>query len=176
MAISTVDSPLAIAKALAVALNASRREPTFVGTKFHADVTSTTSGDVNNLVATPLAVVAPAATNLATLLTLCGELKIKVRDHLADALAHKVADTANTTAAATPTDLATAQTFLNELKADYNTHIASTTYHYTADAANGIAAADATDLASAQTLANEIRTDFFVHVASAPAGNSIKLL
>lgn len=140
------------------------------GAAFHLDASEATIGSAN-------------ASDLATSLTLVNEIAAlfyglaaapgSYPGHANDALAHKVADTTNTRAAAYPaTDLATAITLANEIKADYEAHRASTTFHYTADATNTIAAANATDQSSLNTLANELKTDINAHMASAPTNNA----
>lgn len=121
-------------------------------------------------------VTAANASSLATSLTLLKECLAVYAFHLADTVAHKVADVTNVVTAASPTDLATAITAANELKADYNLHIASTTYHYSADATNAIAAANATDQSSLNTLLNEFKIDFNAHMASGPAAASMRLV
>lgn len=114
------------------------------------------------------------ASSLATSLVLANDVMGTYLAHLADDLAHKVADAAPALVKAS--DLATAITLANAIKADYNTHIASTTYHYNADGTNGIAAADATDQSSLNTLLNELKTDFNAHMASGPSGKSVRLV
>lgn len=163
--------------ALVNAHNNTRRATATVASFFHADVTAkNVTGSRDAIAQTSVSVASADASDLATLLTLCAEIKVLYALHMADSLAHKVADTANTVAAAVPTSLATAHTFLNEIKADYNTHRASTTYHYNADSTNTISSADSTDQSSANTLANELKTDLIAHMISAPAGQSVKLV
>lgn len=132
------------------------------GSSFHQD-------------ACELAIAAADASSLATSLVLANELMALYLFHLADDLAHKVADPAPALTKAT--DLATAQTLANAIKSDYNTHRASTTYHYTADATNTITSADATDQSSLNTLLNELKADLTAHLAGAPtSGQMVRLV
>jgi hypothetical protein len=164
--------------ALLKAFNAFKKEVSLgVATaKVHADITSKPAGGDWREPAnqSALGISSPVASDLPTSLTLLTELRAVYATHLADDLAHKVADTVNVIAAAVATDLATAQTAANELKADLNLHIASTTYHGVADATNAIAAANASDLATLITLLNEMRTDLPAHMALAFTSSSIK--
>jgi hypothetical protein len=121
-------------------------------------------------------VTAANASSLATSLTLLKEILSVYAFHLADTVAHKVADTTNVVTSPAPTDLTTAITAANELKGDYNAHIASTTFHYNADATNTIAAANASDQSTLNTLLNEIKADFNAHMASGPAAASFRLV
>lgn len=173
------DQPLIYA--LVKALNETR--VALVGSNVHYETTESGVGlgHWRNPVHTDLAVDAANASDLATLITLCegSGATLGIRQvynrHIADAEAHKQADTTNTIAAATVTDLATAQTFLNEVKTDYNAHIGSTTFHAAADATNTVTAANATDQATAETLANEIKTDLNAHITAALAGHGIRV-
>lgn len=132
------------------------------GSSFHLDACELTVQSAN-------------ASDLATSLTLANELKALYEFHLADDLAHKVADPAPALTIAT--DLATAQTLANAIKSDYNTHRASTTYHYTADSTNTITSADATDQSSLNTLLNELKTDLGAHFIGAPtSGQMVRLV
>ena len=162
--------------AVVTALNNTRRAAGVVGSFFHFDVTSDTTGDPTKPTVANATVSAANASDLPTSLTLVNQLRQRWLQHRDDDLAHKVADGLPALTAPVATDLATAQTLANELKADYNTHIASTTYHSTADATNGVSSANATDLASLQTLLNEMKGDFNAHIVSAPAGQSVKLI
>lgn len=162
--------------ALVRAHNDTRRA--VVGTSFHADVTSDTSGDFANPVATAATVTAANATNLATSLTLVNDLRRRMLQHFGDALGHKVADTVATAAVTLPqaTILDEAVALANQLKSVYNTHRASTTYHYTADSTNAVTADNADDQTTLNTLLNEMKGDFNAHIASAPAGQSINIV
>lgn len=163
-----------IAYAVAEAVNSTRKA--LVSTNVHADTTPELSSSGRMIpTSTTAAVGAANASDLPTLVTLCEELRVIYALHIADKVAHKVADGVDVIAAATVTNLATAQTFLNELKADYNLHIASTTYHYNADATNAITAAAASDQGTSQTLANELKTDLNAHILLALAGHGVRV-
>jgi hypothetical protein len=112
-------------------------------------------------------ITAANASDLATSLTLVNQIKSVYGTHVADAVAHEVADSTNVIAAPEATSLATAITLANELKADYNTHRASTTFHVNADSTNAVASANATDQTSLNTLLNEMKTDINAHLAGA---------
>jgi hypothetical protein len=170
----------AVQYALVKAHNDTRRELAVQGSFFHADVTSVEGGDFTSPSATALAVAHATATDHNTAADMAAEFATKFNLHLADTLAHKVADTTDKVTAALPThatseaDLAT---FVTALKAKFDTHIASTTYHYTADTANSASGvSDATDDASSVTLINALKTKFNAHVLGAPAGYSVDLV
>jgi hypothetical protein len=94
--------------------------------------------------------------------------------HLADTLAHKVADTAPALTKATT--LATAYTLANAIKADYNTHNNETaTYHYNADT-NDEGTADASTLGTLQTLLNAMKTKINDHIANGETPASIRVV
>lgn len=163
-----------VAFAVAKAINDTRRA--LVSTNVHADTTpELTSGSYKNPTVTNAAISAANASDLATLVALCKDIRVIYALHIADSVAHKVADTVDVVAAAEPSNLATAITFLNECKTDYELHRASTTYHYTADATNTIVAADATDQATSQTLANELKTDINAHILAALGGHGVRI-
>lgn len=162
--------PDTLASEAVVAFNALKREVAAAASKVHADVTSK-----DDYTGTAVAIsAADGDGTIGVLLTLCADIKSVYETHLADAVGHKVADTAPALTAAT--NLATAQTLLNAIKSDYNTHRASTTYHYTADSTNTISSADATDQASADTLANELKTDLNAHILAAFTTRSLKVV
>lgn len=161
-----------VAYAVARAINDTRRA--LVSTNAHADVTpELVSGDWRNPTVTAAAVSAANATNAATLLTLCKDIRAILALHFGDSCAHKLADPASI--AAEPTATASCITSLNSWKAAYNTHRASTTYHYNADGTNAVAADDATDEATAITLANEIKADLNAHILLALGGHSVRI-
>lgn len=162
--------PDLLAVAVVDQFNALKREVAAAASKVHADVTSK-DDDTGTAIQISAA---DGAGTLGPLLTLCAEIKLAYETHLADAVAHKIADPAPALTAAT--DLTSAQTLLNAIKADYNTHRASTTYHYTADATYTITSADATDQASADTLANELKADLNSHISASFSTRSIKVI
>lgn len=116
---------------------------------------------------------ADAAVTLATVLTLSRDIYYVYLFHLADTVAHKVADAPP--ALVVPVDQTTANTFLNAVKADYNTHRASTTYHYTADSTNVVTAAAATNLATSIDLANDIKAQLIAHLAAGATTQALRL-
>lgn len=171
-----------LAFALAKAFNEFKKEVSLglASAKVHADITSKAAGGDwrgPNSASALTVTAANGAGTLAALRTLCLDIYNVYLAHLADDLAHKVADPApvlvKPTSSSTLVDL---QTFVNAVKADYNTHRASTTYHGVADGTNTITSADATDQASADTLANELKADLNLHMAAAMTSPSLKLL
>jgi hypothetical protein len=161
--------PDLLASAVAAQFNEFKREIAANNSKVHADVTCTETE-----AGATLAVASANASDLATSITLANELKLVYETHLADAVAHKLADAAPALTAAS--DLATGITLANAIKADYEVHRASTTYHYTADATNTIAAVNASDQSSLNTLLNELKTDINAHIAAAFTTRSIKII
>jgi hypothetical protein len=133
------------------------------GALFHLDISEQT-------------ITAAASSDAPTSLVLCNNIIGVGRFHLADTLAHKVADATSWPAAGAAVDLASAQTAANLMKATYNTHRASTTYHYNADATNVIAAADASSQGTLDTLLNELKADINLHMASGSAGDALRLV
>lgn len=157
--------------------NDTRRAASVVGSFFHADVTSQTSGDSRSPVATPATVDAANASSAPTSLTLVNQIRQLWIQHRNDDLAHKVSGEATLALSnGVATNLTEAMSLANELKADFNVHIAAATWHYTTDGTNVITSTDASDQTSLNTLANELKTDFNAHIASAPAGSSVKLI
>jgi hypothetical protein len=149
-----------------------------VSTNFHVSKTvEAVSGDFRNPTITDAVIATANASNEATLVALCKDIRVMIITHGKDSVGHKVADTVIQAAVATePSATASCITFLNAAKAAWAVHIASTTYHYNADATNTIAAADATDEASAITLATEMKTDVNAHLANGLAGYSIRMV
>jgi hypothetical protein len=166
----------AVLAAVVTALNALRVQLAAAAQHYHADVTSWSTGDFEAPRANPLEITAPRATDLASLLRLCGDIAGKHAVHVRDAVAHRAADTASLVASATPVDLPQAQAFINEAKAKWNGHLTRQGVHVTNDAANGITAADATNLQTAIDLANTYRAVFNTHIANAPPGHAVVLI
>jgi hypothetical protein len=158
------------------ALNALRSVAASSWNVVHADTTSTTNGDFQNPIAKPALFVAPAATDLPSLLLLCAELAGRHILHLRDGHAHRAADAANLLANAPPTTLAAAQVFLTDAKARWNAHLTQAGVHYATDTTDAIAVADATDLPTAIALANAYRVAFAAHIQNALYGASIQLI
>ena len=175
MALTTrkLNGPMIVA--LIASYDLFRREFTKDFTTYpHVDITSTTSNDWQNPIATPRLCTAPLATDLATAIVRGNDAKLILNVHLVDATAHKATDTAIATADAT--DQATLNTLLNAIKTKLNAHGGSTTYHYTADGTNTVTSPDATDLASSVTLVNELYTDINAHIQFALTSPSIALV
>lgn len=176
MSIPVRSHDTAILCALVKAFNADRVAR--VSTNFHYSKTvEAVSGDFRNPTITDAAIATANASNEATLVALCKDIRAMIILHSKDSVGHKVADAVFPAAVATePSTTATCITFLNAAKAAYAVHIASTTYHPNADGTNTIAAADATDEASAITLANEMKIDVNAHMAAGLAGYSIRMV
>ena len=155
-----------------------------VGTSFHYDATSLTTGGFDAPTVATLTVSAANATDLPTCITLANNIQIVGQIMMKDGVstntysagAHKVPDVTNNTASPTAADLPTVIALANAWKAQFNVHIASTVYHPTADATNTIIAANATILADSITLLNAMKTAFNAHIASAPAGQMVGIL
>jgi len=167
-----------------------------VGASFHADQTSTTSGD--SFVNPSSAVLTIAAVNASDLPScivlmnqLVGTLGVHMKDGIAQDLygagAHRISDAVN--AALLPsqyvatgvsaTDLPIVVAGANALKASLNAHFVMTTpsaVHFTNDATNTIAAANATVLADSIVLLNAIKVAVIAHIASAPTTPMIKIV
>jgi len=141
----------------------------------HADVTSLTSGDYQNPVATPYIVAGADATTLAGAYVLAAEIRAVRIAHYADAMAHRAAD-ATVIAAPLPSSQGTLNTWANETKANLNTHEGSVVVHFNADATNTIATADATDQATSIALTNAIKAKLNAHIINAQAGQTIELV
>ena len=154
-------------------INQLRAAVAAAASKYHADITSTSSG--NNVAGyTTTALTVNAANGdgtVGTLVALCADLKAKYNGHLADALAHKVADTTNNSTLSSGTDLTSCETFLNDLHTKYTAHIGSTTFHYVADSTNTDGSAAASSQATSDTRAGAIKTAFNAHMQTAPQGS-----
>lgn len=175
MAIRSRKSGDAPAYAVVAALNATVES--LVGSAVHYSITEDPllGDDFRNPSQTNAQIDSADATDEATLVTLVNEIVDVYGLHIADDLAHKVADTDNAVTNADATDAATAATLITEVKGNYNTHRASTTFHANADSTNEVTNADATDQATAITLANEVKADINAHVIDA-AGTMVRLI
>ena len=147
--------------------------------KYHKDITSagTSFVDPKAKSQTNLQIASADSTDTPSMVALANELQTKLLTHMADAVAHKVADTTNNSAlsgTAVATDAPTAQTLASALKTAYNATIASTTFHYTADASTN--ATTITDAPTARTALNDIKAKFNAHVTNAPAGASLNMV
>ena len=190
MALTTRRAPgLAIPIALAIGHNKLCAQTALVSALFHADQTSTTTGDAFIAPAfAALQVTAAAASDLPTSLTLAANIIGFCKTHFADGIstdpyfcgAHKIPDAVNAALLpAAPIDLPTLVAALNTLKSTINAHfimVAPSAVHFTNDATNTIAAAGATVLADSITLANAIKTALNAHVLSAPTTPMIKIV
>lgn len=167
-----------VAFALAAAYNLFKREMAeSLSTLPHCDITSLpSSGDWLAPTSTPDIVTNADAAALPAVLLIANEAKAVYNRHIADAVAHKAADTANVVSTAAATDQGTANTLLNAIKAKINLHLAQAGVHFTNDATNTIAAADATDLASSVTLANAVKAALNAHIQFGFTSPSINLV
>ena len=167
-----------------------------VGALFHADQTSTTSGDsFINPSSAVLTIPAANASDLPSCITLMnqliGTLGVHMKDGIAQDLysagAHKISDAVN--AALLPasyaltgvgaTDLAAVVAGANALKSTLNAHfvmVAPSAVHFTNDGTNTVATANATVLADSIILLNAIKTAVIAHIASAPTTPMIKIV
>ena len=186
MALSPRSESDEVLHALVAAHNSTRVG--LVASFYHADITSAVTTGLDGFTPTAASLtanVANAAVTLATVITLANELLVKGNIHMADAIAHKVADTTNgpynaSAVALLPLAAAATQTQVNTqvtaMKAGLNAHFIQTGVHYTNDAVNTIVAADATTLGTSITLVNAIKAAYNAHIASAPGGSSIALI
>ncbi len=167
--------------ALTLAWNQWRGGAAQVGASFHADATSSTTGDATTPVTAALTVSAANASDLPTCLVLANQVQGVLQTHWADGIstnkyasgAHKIPDTTNATVRPTAVDLATTVALANFLKVQLNAHLGQAGVHYTNDATNTVAAANASDLATSITLLNALKTATNAHMASAPAASSM---
>jgi hypothetical protein len=88
------------------------------------------------------AITAPAATNLPSLLVLCGDIRTTLNAHYAQLISHTNADAVNPIVLAAPIDLPTAVTFLEAARASYEAHRVLTAgpVHSSADITNVVTA------------------------------------
>lgn len=162
--------------ALASQLNALRADATLLGARFHADVTAgATTGDFTSPATSALLVSAANATDLPTSLVLANQIKTIFNIQIADAVAHKTADTTNKIVAANAVDLTTAQTLANAIKTAFNAHLTQSNVHYTNDGTNTNATTAAVDLPTTQALLNALKGNINAHIVSAPAGFAVTL-
>lgn len=167
-----------------------------VGALFHADLTSTTSGDsFVNPSSTVLSISVPNASDLPSCIALMnqltGTLGVHMRDGIAQDLygagAHRISDAVN--AALLPsqyvatgvsaTDLPVVVAGANALKASLNAHfvmVSPSAVHFTNDATNTVAAAGATVLSDSIVLLNAIKVAVNAHISSAPTTPMIKIV
>jgi hypothetical protein len=167
-----------IIHALVQEYNKLRATTTILGTFFHKDVSSgPTSGAYTAPTATQLQITSPDAVDTPTGVALANELKTKVLQHLNDAIAHKVADTALATtlaAVAAAVDDASTQTLASAIQTAWNSHNHGMTCHYTADTND-----DATvinNAATARTSLTAVKAALNTHIKSAPGGNYINVV
>lgn len=159
--------------------NLLRKDVAKSGSYFHVDQTSNgTTGDFHSPATTPLQVTAHNGDGTtATLFLLCANLVSVYNTHIADAVAHLLADTTNTlTSSVTPTTLVAAESLLNDMQTKFNAHLTQTGVHVNNDGTNSSTAAAATNQSTSDTLANELKTKLNAHISSAPAGSFINLV
>jgi hypothetical protein len=181
MAISIRQIPDMVVYGIALAWNTWRGGATQVGALFHADATSTTSGDATTPATAAVTVTAANATDLPTCLALANQIQAVLQIHWRDGIstnkyaagAHKVPDTTNNTVRPDAVDLPTAVALANFMKAQLNAHFVQATVHYNNDATNTIATANATILSDTITLLNAIKTAVNAHMGSAPVASSM---
>lgn len=193
MAISVRQLSDAVTYALVSAWNLFRGSSGQVGSSFHADVTSTTSGDnYFSAASTALQVSLANATDLPSCIALMNQIATVARIHFADGIstnkysagANKIPDTVNaallpalyTATGVTVTDTAQVVANANLLKSTINAHFtqaAPSAVHFNNDGTNTIATANATVLADSITLLNAIKTAINAHITNAPAGSSM---
>lgn len=178
LSIRRIEGPVAFA--LALAHNKLLAGTVVVGSSFHADITSTTSGDLLFTAASAsLQITASNAADLPTAITLANQIATILQIHWKDGIstnaysagAHKIPDTTNSTAFITAVDLATSITLANAIKAQTNAHFTQAGVHFTNDGTNTIATANATVLADLITLLNAEKTAINAHIIAAPAGS-----
>jgi hypothetical protein len=161
--------------ALVAQFDALRRIVAQSAGQFHLEVSAFGNGDFTTPTLFPIVFAAAPATDLPSLLALCGELAGRHRAHTRDAFAHLAADTQSDLAKGPPTSLADAIAFLNDAKAKFNAHLSQQGVHVTNDP-NRITAPDASDLQTAMDLVNTYRSLFNAHIQAAPPGASIQLI
>ena len=164
-----------VERSLVATVNALRMWLADASTFVHRDTTAVTVGDFTATRAVPAMFAAPAATDLPSLLRLCGELLARHRLHLTDGFAHKHTDDVNGLAHPAPDTLVTAQDFLNDAKAKWNAHLTAAGVHVTNDA-QPITSPDASNLQTALDLANTYRAVFAVHIQNALPGAFLELV
>lgn len=178
LTIRRIEGPVAFA--LALAHNKLLAGTIVVGSNFHADITSTTSGDqFYSPASASLQVTAATATDLPSAITLANQIGAILQIHWADGIstnayaagAHKIPDTTNATAFITAADLATSITKANAIKAQFNAHLTQAGVHFTNDGTNTIGTANATVLADLLTLLNATKTAVNAHIIAAPSGS-----
>ena len=181
-----------IAMGVALAKEHNRFVAAQVGANFHADTTSSQSGDnfINPGNPVPLSLTATPVdlpTSLAVLFSGIGFMVVHVVDAIASdpylCGAHKIADTTASaafsaigqTSVAPGATLAAGIAAANSFKAAFNTHLSQAGVHFTNDGTNVISAATAVDLPSLVTLVTAIKAAFNPHIIGAPATQMLRL-
>ena len=165
----------AVAYAVVAQLDALRRIVAQSAGQFHLEVSGTGGGDFTTPTLFPLVFIAPPATDLLSLLTLCAEIAGRHPMHTHDGYAHLVGDMQDDLAKPPPAALADAIAFINDAKAKFNAHLSQPGVHVVNDP-NQITAPHAADLQTAMDLANTYRALFNTHIQAAPPGASIQLV
>lgn len=114
-------------------------------------------------------ITAPDASNLATLITLCTDIKAKFNAHLIEPNIHISNDVTNTITSPVPTILSECVTLLNEAQDRYLAHIANTLSHLYSDVENKFSkiVIGSTNQTLAIAVANlSLKTKFNVHLSS----------
>lgn len=96
--------------------------------------------------------------------------------HVADEVAHLVADATNLVTEPKATNLATAMDRINDYKAQFNAHLSQSGVHINNDGSNSIAAADATDEGSLVTLVNQAKSKTNTHIQNAVPGSGVRVI
>jgi hypothetical protein len=176
MAITARRTEKARLVALITAYNLWKREVTETLTSYpHCDVSSKTTWDDVSPTTTPDICSSASATTLPTVILRANNAKAVWNRHVADAVAHKAADSTNVITSPNASDQTTSNTLLNELKADINLHMSQAGVHFTDDGINAVSSPDASDLGTSETLANEIYTVINAHIQFGPDSPSVKI-
>ncbi len=111
---------------------------------------------------------APAATDLATALTLVNDLRAEHNAHLASSAVHITTDSVNVATMPVATDQTTLNDLANEIVADWNAHKSATAYHRRASALDDVDVPPASDLATSLVLVNALRAAMAAHFVEGP--------
>ncbi len=127
--------------------------------------------------------VAAASTSLATSIAAINELAALYYygtdlfpGHVADTLAHPVADTVNVLTEPRATDLTTAMALANELYIAYNAHLTQSTVHVNDDSTNTASSSTATTQDLLNTRIVDLKAKMNVHWQNSMAGGALRLV
>jgi hypothetical protein len=146
---------------------------------YHKDQTSITSGPFDAPVVTNAAsLIGTASVTLASAISVTQQLDQVYRTHLADTVAHLVADATNVPnpAIATVVDQPSLNTYLNALQTSFNAHLTQAGVHLINDTVNNNATTVASNLATSITLVNSLAASLVAHTKRAVGGQTITLL